>query len=100
VPGSKPPGRRKQTAGSGRFSGLLSPGEWKEIVARLGLSPAQARIVRLILQGHQDKQIAARLDLKMPTVRTYMSRIFTRLDVADRVEVVLLVFKTFRELQR
>jgi len=47
------------------------------------------RIVELILRNRCDKQIAAAMGLKKPTVRTYMQRIFTRLDVSDRVELVL-----------
>lgn len=43
------------------------------------------------MRGLGDKQIAERLQLGLPTVRTYFSRIFEKLDVADRVELILYV---------
>jgi DNA-binding NarL/FixJ family response regulator len=62
-------------------------------VARaLELSGQQARIVELLLEGMTDKEIAAAMELKFSTVRTYLDRIFLRLGVDDRVELVLYVF--------
>lgn len=70
---------------------------WARVVAVLKLSPQQARIVGLLLRGMRDKQIAAALDLSVATVRTYLSRIFVRLDVEDRVTLVLRVFAAARQ---
>ncbi len=70
----------------------LDPGLWTQIVEALGLSPQQSRVVELILQGMCDKQIAAELRLGVPTVRTHLGRIFQRINVGDRVELVLRVF--------
>jgi DNA-binding NarL/FixJ family response regulator len=81
-----------------RFGRLLKTDEWRSVVRALHLSPGQARVVRLILQGRKDKQIAQRLGLSVATVRTYLGRIFTRLGAADRVELVLLVWAVSREL--
>ena len=68
--------------------------EWSRIVKAMRLSPQQANIVGLIMQGRRDKQIAAELRLSPATVRTHLRTIFTRLDVQDRVELVLRVFAT------
>ena len=68
------------------------------VVRALDLSPRQARVVRLILQGRRDKQIAEHLSLSVATVRTYLARIFARLGVADRVELVLCVWAASRQL--
>jgi len=65
---------------------------WETIIGELGLSPQQARIVELILRGQQDKHIAAELNLSASTVRTYLTRIFLRTGVTDRVGLVLRVF--------
>jgi len=62
------------------------------VVETLQLAPQQARIVELILRGLRDKQIAAELGLGVPTVRTYLKRVFVRVGVQDRVELVLRVF--------
>jgi DNA-binding NarL/FixJ family response regulator len=44
------------------------------------------------MQGRRDKQIAAELSLSPSTVRTHLRGVFARLDVQDRVELVLRVF--------
>ncbi len=43
-------------------------------------------------RGRQDKHIAEALNLSVPTVRTYLTRIFVRTDTPDRLGLVLHVF--------
>jgi DNA-binding NarL/FixJ family response regulator len=75
------------------FPDLPLPVErWRRIAQAMELSPQQLRIVELILRNHCDKQIAAAMGLKVPTVRTYLTRIFQHLGVRDRGELVLRVF--------
>jgi len=76
---------------------VLDGETWTGVVADLALSPQQARIVGLILRGMRDKQIAAELGLSVPTVRTYLSRVFVRVGVQDRVELILRVFTVAQE---
>lgn len=70
--------------------------EWKRLVAELALSPRQIEIVRHLLLGQSDKQIAAAMGLAQPTVRTHLSRLFARLNVRDRHELILRIFHHFR----
>ena len=72
---------------------LLSSAEWDQVVRSLRLSSQQARIVGLILQGKQDKEIAAAMELSIWTVRTQLTRLFQRLDVGGRVGLVLHAFR-------
>jgi len=65
---------------------------WQAVAAALALSGQQRRIVELILRGRQDKQIAKALDLSVPTVRTYLTRVFVRTNTEDRLGLVLRVF--------
>lgn len=65
---------------------------WAKVVQSLALSPQQARIVEALLRGMRDKQIAHEIGLTTPTVRTYLGRIFRRVGVKDRVELILRVF--------
>ena len=67
----------------------LPPAKWQQLIRMLELPPQQVRIVELILRNRCDKQIAAAMGLKKPTVRTYVQRIFTRIGVSDRLELVL-----------
>ncbi len=70
----------------------MADATWRRVAKELGLSPQQRRIVELLLRAQRDKAIAATLGLSVPTVRTYMGRIFDRVGVADRMELVLRVF--------
>jgi DNA-binding NarL/FixJ family response regulator len=76
----------------------LPPEKWNELIATLKLSPQQTRIVELILRNYCDKQIAAELQLKVPTVRTHLSRIFTRLKIEDRGGLVLMLFAASHQI--
>jgi DNA-binding NarL/FixJ family response regulator len=65
---------------------------WTQLVETLHLPPRQIRIVELILRNHCDKQIAATLGIKVPTLRTYVHRIYQRMGVSDRQELILKLF--------
>lgn len=79
-------------------SSPLTDAEWTAVVAELELSPQQARIVQLVLQGFGNKQIAFAMHLHESTVRTYLGRIFQRLNVADRLELAIRIFTINRGL--
>ena len=72
----------------------LGSDEWTEALASLGLSPRQVKIVELVILGKKDKQIAASLGLKRSTIRTHLRRIFSHLEVADRMELALSIFSS------
>lgn len=71
---------------------FLTVDDWQYIVLSLQLSPQQARIVSLILQGKQDKEMAAELGLNRYTIRTYLRRVFDREGLEDRMDLVLHIF--------
>jgi DNA-binding CsgD family transcriptional regulator len=72
--------------------------KWNQLIATLKLSPQQTRIVELILRNCGDKQIAAELGLKVPTVRTHLNRIFERLRIEDRGALVLMLFAASHQI--
>jgi len=81
-------------------AGIFSDSEWLELVNELCLSTRQAEVVKCLFLGRSDKQVALELQISVPTVRTYLSRLFSRFDVKDRHELVLYVFRRFREVCR
>src|SRR5271154_2887042 len=60
------------------FPRFLTEDDWQHVVSTLELSPQQARILGLILQGRQDKEISAKLGLNRYTIRAYLRRVFDR----------------------
>ncbi len=77
-------------------NGVFTEHEWNELVVQLALSPRQAEITTLLLHGCADKQIARALEMSHHTLRTHMGRMFTKLDVQDRCELIAHVFREFR----
>lgn len=55
------------------------------------LSPAQKRVLALLVSGHLNKQIAADLDLTEATVKAHLTAIFRKLGVANRLQAILAV---------
>ncbi len=52
------------------------------------LSPRECEIVRLVAKGHCNKTIALVLDISAWTVATHLRRIFAKLEVSSRAEMV------------
>jgi len=76
---------------------LFSEQEWARLEEQLGLPPRQAEITKHIVYGQSDKQIARDLGITIPTVRTHVGRLFRRLGLNDRKELILHVFACLRE---
>ena len=74
----------------------FSRDELAAMAESLRLSPRQAQIVGLLLQGRKDKQIAQALNLTIRTVREHLSRIFLRAGATDRLELVLQMVAILR----
>ena len=77
--------------------GIFTESEWLELVNELSLPPRQVEVIKRLFVGHSDKQIARELQISVPTVRTHLSRIFSRFDVQGRTELVLYVVRYFRK---
>lgn len=55
------------------------------------LSPREEEIIRLIIKGLSNKEIAAVLEISQWTVATHLRRVFSKLDVCSRAEMVAKV---------
>lgn len=58
--------------------------------ADVRLSERELQVIRLVAVGHSNQQIADELFLSLPTVRTYLRRLFLKLDVHDRTQLAVL----------
>ncbi len=56
-----------------------------------GLSGREAEIAALVGEGLTNAEIGARLHMSEATIKTYVSRVLTKLDCANRVQAALLV---------
>jgi DNA-binding NarL/FixJ family response regulator len=54
------------------------------------LTDREREILNAMVQGHSNQEIATRLVLSLKTVRNHVSNIFSKLQVADRAQAILL----------
>lgn len=79
---------------------LFTSEEWEALANHLGFAPRQKETVKSLLDGLSDKQIADRLGIAVPTVRSYLQRLYAKHDVQDRTGLVVHIFREFRTLKR
>ncbi|MFI5586209.1 response regulator [Amycolatopsis sp. NPDC051758] len=92
-----------------RGESLLSPAVTRTLIGRYAerIQPAapaggpldrlarrELEVLKLIAGGLSNAEIAAELVLSVETVKTYVSRILTKLDLRDRVQAVVLAYRT------
>ncbi|WP_443026960.1 response regulator [Sphingomonas sp. GB1N7] len=75
-------------------SELAANAEDTEILRRIDtLTPQQKVVLRLVVAGKLNKQIAYDLDVSMTTVKAHVSAILSKLKVFSRTQAVILVNK-------
>jgi DNA-binding CsgD family transcriptional regulator len=77
--------------------GLFSEQEWARIRERLGLPPRQAEVLKCLMGGMSDKQVAVATGISVNTVRTHMTRLFRKFGSNDRVGLIINIFGCLRE---
>ena len=78
---------------------LFPPAAWDLIVSKLRLSAREQQIVLHVIDDQKERAIARHLKISPHTVHTYLQRLYHKLDVASRVELVVRVFSEHPNLQ-
>jgi DNA-binding NarL/FixJ family response regulator len=75
-----------------RFARQPTPGAWPESLP--SLSERELAVLKLVAKGKSNSEIGAELYLSEATVKTYVSRLLTKLDLRDRVQIAVLAYES------
>lgn len=88
---------------------LLSPSITRRVIDRMAqqptpeladqakldeLTPREREVLELIARGLSNREIAAELVVEESTIRTHVKRILMKLDLRDRVQIVIFAYET------
>jgi DNA-binding NarL/FixJ family response regulator len=65
---------------------------------RIKLTRRQSQLARLVAQGLRNKEIGWRLGISEGTVKVYLSRLFTKLGLQDRLQLALYSLKNLADI--
>ena len=88
-----------------RGESMLAPELIRRLLDRFAAAPVpralpddvterETAVLRLVARGRSNSEIAAALYLSEATVKTYVSRLLTKLDRRDRVQLAVLAYET------
>ena len=81
-----------------RGRAMLNKQAWDEVARSLRLSDREVQVVRGVFAHHKEFAIACELGIAPRTVHTHIERLYRKLAVKDRVELVLRVIREFLAL--
>jgi DNA-binding CsgD family transcriptional regulator len=74
---------------------LLPPSGWLYLRTALRLSDRELQIVQRVFDDQKEDLIAAELGISPHTVRTYFQRLYAKLSVASRAQLVVRVMAAY-----
>jgi DNA-binding NarL/FixJ family response regulator len=76
-----------------RFARLAVPADERHAQALHQLTQREQEVLKLVAQGLSNGEIAERLTLAEPTVKTHVSHLLMKLDLRDRAQLVVLAYE-------
>ena len=77
---------------------LLSQRAWRDVADSLKLSPRELQIVLHVFDDQKEQAIAEQLGISPHTVHTHLERLYHKLEVTSRVELVVRIFAEYLAL--
>jgi DNA-binding NarL/FixJ family response regulator len=70
------------------------PGPAQEPMPRMHLTTREIEVVRLVVRGHSNAEIAALLGIQLQTVKNLLSALYGKLGVSTRLQLAVLAMRT------
>lgn len=80
------------------YDPFFADSDWRRIAASLSLSPRELQTIQGIFEDKKEAAIARQLGISPHTVHTYLERIYHKLAVNSRVQVVVRVVAEYLSL--
>ncbi len=74
---------------------LISETQWRSLGAALGFSNRELQIVRCLFDGMREPEVGRKLGISPHTVHTHLVRMYRKLGVSDRCQLLLRVFGNY-----
>jgi two-component system NarL family response regulator len=65
-----------------------------EAMPRIHITSREIEVVRLVVRGHSNAEIAERLNLPLQAVKNLLSALYGKLGVSTRLQLALLALRT------
>ena len=78
----------------GRFARAAAPTDPSFATAVDRLTERELEVLRLVAQGMSNREIAERLMLAEPTIKTHVSHLLLKLDLRDRAQLVMWAYES------
>jgi DNA-binding CsgD family transcriptional regulator len=91
------PSSSRVLASPARRPSFLSHQDWSLLVQGFCLSPREAEISILILAGHSEREIAELLAISTHTVHSHLERMYRKLNVHARSDLVMAFFRAYAD---
>jgi DNA-binding CsgD family transcriptional regulator len=79
---------------------LLASGIWPNLAEQLRLSPREVQVVKGVFRDDKEQAIAADLGISPHTVSTYLQRIYAKLRVGSRPQLIVRVVAEYLRVAR
>jgi DNA-binding NarL/FixJ family response regulator len=66
----------------------------QEPMPRMHLSSREIEVVRLVVRGHSNAEIACQLGIQLQTVKNLLSALYGKLGVSTRLQLAILALRT------
>jgi DNA-binding NarL/FixJ family response regulator len=99
-PTARPDSAANSAAATNPGIDLFTPADWERLARELKLTPREFSVAMLIFEGRTRYQIARTLGCAAGTVRVYIDRLFAKLNVRDRVGLVLRLVSVHFQMRK